>query len=347
MSVITDLQLEWGASGVRPAPCRTMSAMPSSLSDRRDVQPSAGTTLSARAGRPPASRPWAWVLGMLGAVALLLVIFQVFVTTSTGQVTEHMALQAATARLETMPPLGETVLRLLPGVVAVTAVLVFLVITVWRRRWLASAIALASFGAANLTTQLLKKVILLRPDLDNGVPYYTGNSLPSGHTTFAAAAVVAVVLVVAPRWRPMTAALGALFATAVGAGTFLETWHRPSDMAAAYLVAVFWGLAGGLLILRTGAEWNTRARRTARHPHPGGHPGWDIALWLGGLLTTVGGMLCYLLAGGREALDPAVPWTSGWHYLGGLLVSVGPGLLVFAVLASFLRWESGRPAARG
>lgn len=299
-----------------------------------------------RPARRPAARTWAWAAAMLGAVALLLVIFQVFVTTSAGQVAEHMALQAATARLEHMPGVGASILRALPTVVAATAVAVFLVITLWRRRWLASAIALATFGAANLSTQLLKKVVLVRPDLDNGVPYYTGNSLPSGHTTFAAAAVVAVLLVVAPRWRPVTAACGALFATAVGAGTFLETWHRPADMAAAYLVAAFWGLAGGLLIHRTGPDWNTRARRTAAHPHPGGHPGWDAALWTGGVVATVAGVACYALAGGREALDTEAAWTSGWHYLGGLLVSVGPGLLVFAFLATFLRWEAGRPALR-
>ena len=33
--------------------------------------------------------------------------------------------------------------------------------------------------------------------------------------------------------------------TAVGAGAFIETWHRPADMVAAYLVAAFWGLVGG------------------------------------------------------------------------------------------------------
>lgn len=299
----------------------------------------AGSQRAGHGGRAPASRPWAWILGVLLAGGLIWLVFAVFVGTSTGQVTEYVALEAATERLETLGWLAEGVLRLLPTATAVIAVVVFALVTVWRRRWLASAIALASAAGANLTTQLLKSVLLVRPDFENGVPYYTGNSLPSGHTTFAAAAAVAVLLVVGPRWRPLAAVLGALFATAVGTGTFIETWHRPSDMAAAYLVAAAWGLVGGYLVLRTGPEWNTWPR-TGPGRIPAGRGG-EALLWTAGLALTVGGVVCFALAGGLEALDPDQPGSSGWHYLGGLLFSSGPGLLVFAALAGFLRAETG------
>lgn len=290
----------------------------------------------------PARSTWAWVLAAAVTAALLLLLYRVFVTTQTGQLAEFMALEAATHRLEGLRGSTLAVLNRLPEIVGVAGVGVFLVLTVYRRRWFASLVAAMAFGAANLTTQLLKNWVLVRPDLDNGVPYYTGNSLPSGHTTFAAAAVVAVFLMVAPRWRPLTAAVGAVFATAVGAGTYIETWHRPADMVAAYLVAAFWGLVAGYVILRNGLDWNIRGTRSARHPHPGGHPLWDAALWAAGAAMLLGAWWGFESAGGTAALTAEPDWNSGWHFVYGVLFATGPGLLVFAALSGFFRWQSGR-----
>jgi hypothetical protein len=304
--------------------------------------PASRAPAAATAPLRPARSTWAWALALGLTVALLVLVFQVFVTTSTGQLAEHMALEAATHRLEALHGSTLAVLNRLPEIVGVASVGVFLTLTVWRRRWFASLVAALSFAAANLTTQVLKNWMLVRPELDNGVPYYTGNSLPSGHTTFAAAAVVAVFLMVAPRWRPLTAAVGALFATAVGAGTFVETWHRPADMVAAYLVCAFWALVGGFVILRTEPDWNTRAPRSARHPHPTGHPGWDVALWTAGAVMLIGAWWSFEAAGGTAALTADPGWHSGWRFLSGLLFATGPGLLAFAVLSGFFRWQSGR-----
>jgi membrane-associated phospholipid phosphatase len=295
----------------------------------------------------PARSTWAWALALGATVALLILVFRVFVTTSTGQLAEFMALEAATHRLEALHGSTLAVLNRLPQIVGVAGVGMFLTLTVWRRRWFASLVAALAFGAANLTTQVLKNWVLVRPELDNGVPYYTGNSLPSGHTTFAAAAAVAVFLMVAPRWRPMTAAVGALFATAVGAGTFIETWHRPADMVAAYLVCAFWALVAGYVILRSGPDWNTRAARTARHPHPTGHPVWDVALWVAGAVMVLGAWWGFEAAGGPSALTSEPGWHSGWHFLADLLFATGPGLLVFAALSGFFRWQSGRRGTPG
>lgn len=290
-------------------------------------------TLPVRPARRPARDPWAWLLALAGCITLLLTVFTAFVTTSTGQLAEFMALEAATHRLESLHGSVTVVLERLPQIVGVIGVAVFGMLTVWRRRWFASLVAAAGFAGANLTTQVLKNVVLVRPALDNGVPYYTGNSLPSGHTTFAAAAALAVFLMVSPRWRPVTAVVGALFATAVGAGTFIEAWHRPADMAAAYLVAAAWALAAGWVILRTGPGWNMQ---------PVGHPGWDVALWAGGILAVAGAWPAFQAAGGVGALTPEPAWHSGWHFLAGLLFSVGPGLLVFGFLSTFFRWQAGR-----
>jgi len=47
------------------------------------------------AGRAPAAHSWAWAFAMLGSVLLLVAVYGVFVTTSTGQLAEHVAVQAA------------------------------------------------------------------------------------------------------------------------------------------------------------------------------------------------------------------------------------------------------------
>src|SRR5699024_1991314 len=67
----------------------------------------------------------------------------------------------------------------------------------------------------------------------------TPNSFPSGHTTLAATAMIALVLA-AGRARLVLAPLGAVWATAVGVGTLVAGWHRPSDVIGAMAVVAAW-----------------------------------------------------------------------------------------------------------
>src|SRR5699024_6823600 len=124
-----------------------------------------------------------------------------------------------------------------------------------------SLIVAHTFAAANLTTQMLKTA-LPRPDFANGVPDYTGNSLPSGHATVATAAFVAGFLLVVPRGRSPVALIGAIFSATVGVGTFLAGWHRPADMVAAYLGVGIWTVIGGFVIFRVSKQWNVISPRS-------------------------------------------------------------------------------------
>lgn len=299
----------------------------------------------AQGHQRPGARPWAWLIALVLMAVAFFSVYWGFVTTSKGQVLEYASLQAAQERIPDIHSVLLQMLSYLPQVVGVVAVAAFILLTVFRRRWLASLLAALTFGAANLTSQLLK-TLLERPYFDNAVPYYTGNSLPSGHTTFAAAAMVAVFLVVAPRWRPATAFGGALFAVLVGVATYIEAWHRPADMVAAFLVSGFWGLIGGLAIFRTGANWNMLAQRTKRYPWPSGNPTWDVLLWVlgGGLLV---GAFLMLLPLGSDALSSTYTvvedtFPSSWYVAYGALFSAGGGFLVFGFLSTFFRWEAGR-----
>src|SRR5690625_75227 len=247
--------------------------------------------------RVPGSRIWAWIVLMLAMAAGLWTTFQNFVLSSRGQILDHAALASATARLQSLHEASVSLLADLPIVVATIAAIGFLVLTLWRRRWAASLIVALTFAAANFTTQVLK-VVLDRPELANGVPYYTGNSLPSGHVTFASATAAAVFLLVAPRWRSLVALVGMVFSATVGVATFLDGWHRPADIVAAYLVVGLWTLLGGFVIYRVSFDYNvisprSRANRAALS---------ELLLWLAALAGVGGAAGVALVRGGSEQL---------------------------------------------
>ena len=82
-----------------------------------------------------------------------------------------------------------------------------------------------------------------RPDYGLSQRSDGGNTLPSGHTALAASAAVALILVAGPRWRSLSAWVGALFTAAMGYSTLVNQWHRPGDVIAAILLAAAWGCA--------------------------------------------------------------------------------------------------------
>ena len=116
------------------------------------------------------------MIGGLGAT------YRIFVVSSQGQVVDHAALSSAEIRLQSLHAASVSLLADLPIVVAAISAVGFLVLTLWRRRWAASLIVALTFAAANFTTQALKAT-LDRPELTNGVPYYTGNSLTTSYTS--------------------------------------------------------------------------------------------------------------------------------------------------------------------
>lgn len=293
--------------------------------------------------RAPGSRWWAWLLLATAMTAGLWGVYRVFVVSSQGQILDHAALVAAEVRLESLHAASVGLLADLPIVVAAVAAAGFLVLTLWRRRWAASLIVAITFGAANLTTQVLK-ALLVRPELANGVPYYTGNSLPSGHVTFATATFAAVFLLVAPRWRSAVAVVGMAFSATVGVATFLDGWHRPADIVAAYLVVGLWTLIGGYTIYRVSADYNVISPRSrAKYASAS-----EILLWLLAIIALAGAVIVLVFGAGLttlpthfEQVTPSIRW-----FLFGSLLIGGSAAAVCALLASFFRWEAGRAAPR-
>jgi membrane-associated phospholipid phosphatase len=134
-----------------------------------------------------------------------------------------------------------------------------------RRRWrLALAVAFV-LSMAPLSAELLKPLLAHPHQHVTGV-YMASASWPSGHATVAAALVLCSVLVSPARLRPLVAALGGLFALAVGCALLILAWHMPSDVLGGYLLAALW-FALAVAGLRA---WARLTRRRREGPQPAG-----------------------------------------------------------------------------
>ncbi|GAA1496970.1 phosphatase PAP2 family protein [Paeniglutamicibacter kerguelensis] len=189
-----------------------------------------------------------WYAAMASLAVAFIACYVFFVRTRLGQWIDDAALlggQAFLAAYATRKP-ALAFLDYMPAFSAVLSGAVLLWALVRRRDFVRPAIAGLSILGASGTTQLLKHVVLERPDLN--ISGATVNSFPSGHTTFAAAAMMSIFLVSPAARRPMVALGGWAYAAVAGASTLVLGWHRPSDVVAAYLVAAFWTMLAGLVL---------------------------------------------------------------------------------------------------
>jgi membrane-associated phospholipid phosphatase len=191
---------------------------------------------------------WLLVLAAIEVVCLAAVC-RFFVQSEHGQLLDTVALAGnwiGRARIET---LVDRVLNTVSVVSLLAATAVIGFIALIRRRVAVAFGAILLIVGANVTTQVLK-LLLDRPELGVDVERAAaGNSLPSGHTTVAAAVVVALLLVLPARLRGPVGVIGAVAAAFVGVATLSAGWHRPSDVVAALLVVGVWASVAGLFIL--------------------------------------------------------------------------------------------------
>ena len=192
--------------------------------------------------------------------------WRVFVGSAAGQRVDEAVLSGASYGRTRLWQVAEPVLEVVSVPYVAVVLLLAVVIAVVRRRWALAVQVALLMGGANLTTQVLKYLVLDRPEL--GVGYTGANTLPSGHTTAAASVSAALVFVVPPRGRPWAAVLGAVYTTATGVSTLIGRWHRPSDVVAAVLVVLAWsGLACALAALtrpRVAGDVGTATAELAR-----------------------------------------------------------------------------------
>lgn len=287
--------------------------------------------------RRPAHNPAVFLFGALLCAAALGVTYWGFVRTTTGQLADESAWREAElavpeARLPVLDFLDH-----LPLLSVFVAGAVMLFVTIRRRRLAPAVIALATFGAANISSQLLKRLILDRPD--RGVITLDFNSLPSGHTTLAASAAAAVFLLASPRWRPAVATVGGSYAMLAGAATFINLWHRPADVVASFLVVATWTLIGGLVMMRAVPELN---RLPARGQGMGAAKAWSAVCWIPAVLALLASVGAYVYAdSGATGLGNSESLLL--FFWSGLALIIGVGYLLAALACWLFTTQAGDP----
>ncbi|GAB2582529.1 thioredoxin domain-containing protein [Kribbella endophytica] len=132
------------------------------------------------------------------------------------------------------PPLRGEELTLVLG----TAVIVL--IAVLRRQWLLAVAGAFVPGATAVSTYVLNRFVLPRPDISGAAEGLTEGSFPSGHVAVTAGVAIGAVLVCTPRVRPYVVAVAMTWLAFVAAAVQNLGWHRPSDAIGATLLAGVW-----------------------------------------------------------------------------------------------------------
>ncbi|GAA1391149.1 hypothetical protein GCM10009599_09240 [Luteococcus peritonei] len=185
-----------------------------------------------------------------------------FVHTHRGQILDTLSYQGGNIGSWRVSDHFETMLEVVSVQgVALTMVLVALT-ALLRRRFLLGLEAAVVVAGANLSTRVLKYHVLYRLNLVEGPLMH--NSYPSGHTTAAASAMVAALLVAPRALRSVVAVVGAGVMLAFGYGTFVAHWHRPSDVVGGYLVCLCWAIMA--LCVNGLRHWLVRRRSGEQAP---------------------------------------------------------------------------------
>lgn len=184
-------------------------------------------------------------LTAVAAVALGGVLVWFVLLTPLGQRLDERAMNTVVAGRETQLQVLSVLGYVSIGAIGIVSI-VCVALALSRGRVPLAVGALTIIAGANVTTQVLKHVLLQRADLVDGV--VASNSFPSGHTTVIASGVGALCLV-SPRWmRPLVVPVGAFAVALTGASTVVAGWHRPSDVVGAVLVTTAWTAAVSVLL---------------------------------------------------------------------------------------------------
>jgi len=183
----------------------------------------------------------------VGAVAVLVLAYLVFVLTPVGQLVDDELLEVFEAEKLTRTALASA-LHLINVLTIGLLLLVVLITAGVRHRLPAGLWAVGGFVVAVVASEVLKWT-LTRPEwqeaLDDAVGEPGINTFPSGHSTIVTAGVIAVLWAwgVRARWAWW---LGGFMVIAVAGATVVAGWHRPSDAIG--------GIAVGIAVM-SGTAW--------------------------------------------------------------------------------------------
>lgn len=273
----------------------------------------------------------AWSTAAVSVVGVW-VLWRVFVATVAGQQVERLAFDGARFGQTHLWSTAHGVLDVVstPFIAAVLAIAV--VVALVRRRWeLAVQVAVLVAGA-NVSTRVLKLLVLDRPAL--GLRGTGDNTLPSGHTTAAASVSAALLFVVPPRARPWVAVLGGGYTAATGVSTLIGRWHRPSDAVAATLVVLAWTAVACALVTRRGPVPTVTDQLPAVASAAGARTAHRVALGVllvGGLAAAGVGLILLVRTWSVRAAQ-ATRAAEVLAYAGGVSAVVAASALTFAAM---------------
>ena len=281
------------------------------------------------------SRVAARRLALVGLSAALVAggLYLVTVGTRAGQLVGELILGGRPASPDAIAG-AEQVLSTLSrsSLVAGTSAVIALAL-IQRRPRLAVVAGLVIVGA-NLTTQLLKLLVLDRTDLLDGLFYPLPNSFPSGHATAAASVAVAALLVLPPLLRAPSVFLSAIVVAIVGISTLVAGWHRMADAVGGVFVATAWG--GGLAAI---LAWRRGVERVGARTARFGRWTSSIPMLIGAGILALGAV-AYVIA----AVDPlevllilAERGGSPALFGVGILITIGTSMLSLGALGFALR----------
>lgn len=260
---------------------------------------------------------------VVGSAALVVLIWFYFVNTVDGQKLDNAAFQGAVYGKHHLWGIASSILNTVSITYIVLSILVIGAIALIQKRWVLAAQVVAVVAGANITTQVVKAT-LGRPDFD--VAWGPANTLPSGHTTVAAATGVALLLAAPRAWRPIAAIIGSGFTAAMGVSTLVGQWHRMSDVLAAILVTCAWGALVCVFATRKGAD-PVEQRSGIWTPAAAGA--------LGIVAIAAGGLAIWQFQGAYKAIQLGQVITYDQQvdaYLGSVSATVALSALVFTVL---------------
>lgn len=195
---------------------------------------------------------------LICASLFVVAVYWLAVRTATGQVAENAALHGAGQ----VDPRAFIAARRLLDTITVTSLAAATVLVgaigLLRRQVDLAVAAMAVILGSQAITQILKHLVLQRPDV-SGSEVYLSNTLPSGHTTAAMSVLFALLIVMPYRFRGVTMFVALTWAVGIGAYTVIARWHRLSDTLAADAVALGVACAASYFLAQNGRAHTGRA----------------------------------------------------------------------------------------
>ena len=178
-----------------------------------------------------------WTVIALGASLFLIAVYLLAVRTVTGQAVENAALNGA-EQVDTQAfVVANRALDTITVSSLAAATLAVGIVGLLRRQATLAIAAVSVILGSQAVTQILKFLVLQRPELLH-TGEYLANTLPSGHTTAAMSVLFATLIVMPYRFRGVAMFFALTWAVGIGAYTVIARWHRLSDTLAADAVTL-------------------------------------------------------------------------------------------------------------